>query len=125
MYMQTIVLPTIIILLPIILFSFYGLSIKSKIGRKLLISGFVFFLIGLVVPWIATIVSAYGFELRLSDEWIPARGSGSANAEEILHERSKLVIRKNIFLFYGYLINLIGIPFLGLIFYLEGKEGKK
>jgi hypothetical protein len=117
-------IPAIIILLPIVLFSIHGLSAQLKTRRQVLISGLIFLSIGLVVPWIASSVSAYGLYAELPDIWLPARGSGNRLAEKMLDDRSEYVSKAMFFFYYGYLINLLGIPFLGVIFYKARKVKK-
>lgn len=126
-HLQSTLLPAIIISLPIILYSAYSLSVKSKFKRKVLISGLVFLFIGLAVPWISTFVSANGLVKELHCVWTPAYGAGTATDElisKMADDRTKYISGATVFLFYGYLINLIGIPFLGFIFYKTGKEKK-
>lgn len=121
MHIPSIVLPAIIVLLPI--FLFYRMSIKIKIKRKVLISGLLFLLLGLAVPWIALYISAFGLDKELPEIWLPARGSGQDELlDKIWDERSQYMSKALFFLYFGYLINLIGIPFLVLIFYLKGKK---
>jgi hypothetical protein len=101
--LHSLILPSFIDLLPIILFSIYRIFIKTKIRRKILISGIILFFIGLIVPWIATFVSAIGLASEMP-------------------QGPKCVTGAAIFFFFGYIVNLIGIPFLGIIFYLTGKN---
>ena len=97
-------LPTLIILLPIIMFSIYRLTIKTKIRRKIIVSSILFLLLGLIVPWIATFVSANGLASGIPDD------------------QPKCVTGAAMFFFYGYLINLIGIPFFAVIFYFTDSK---
>lgn len=100
----SLILPFLIIVLPCTLFTIYRLNIKTNIRQKVLIVGIVLFLFGLIVPWIATDVSIKGLLMAL-------KGSNS-----------KCVTGAAVFLYFGYMINLIGIPFLGFIFYISGKK---
>ena len=100
----SIIIPTFIILIPIIGFIIYRFRIKSRIRRKILISGLIGIALGLILPWIATFVSANGLAAGMPDN------------------TPKCVTGATIFLFFGYLINLIGIPLIGLLFYFLATE---
>jgi hypothetical protein len=126
MHLQSIILPAIIVLLPVVLLSIYRLSNKSKTKRQVVISGLLFLLLGLAVPWIATYISVVGLDKELPEVWLPARGGGQDELlDKLLDERSKYVSKALFFLYYGYLINLIGIPCLELIFYFKRKKEAK
>ncbi|MBD8489696.1 hypothetical protein IFO69_13145 [Echinicola sp. CAU 1574] len=99
----SIILPTIIILTPILVFFVYRFNIKENIRQKILISGALLFLFGLLVPRLATFVSLY----RL--------GPGT-------DENTRCAIGATVFFYFGYLINLAGIPILSTIFYFTGKK---
>ncbi len=101
------ILPLIIILLPIPLFFAYRLSIRPNVRKKIMISGALFMLLGLIVPWIATFVSANGLAAGMTGDG-PKCVTGAAT-----------------FFYFGYLINLPGIPLFGLLFYILGKDDKQ
>ncbi len=101
------ILPLIIILLPIPLFFAYRLSIRTNVRKKIMISGALFMLLGLIVPWIATFVSANGLAAGMTGDG-PKCVTGAAT-----------------FFYFGYLINLPGIPLFGLLFYILGKDDKQ
>jgi len=98
------IIPKIIILLPIPLFFAYRMSIKINVRKKILISGALFMILGLTVPWIATFVSANGLAAGMTGDG-PKCVTGAAT-----------------FFYFGYLINLPGIPLFGLLFYILGKD---
>jgi len=99
------ILPTIIILLPCILYVVFILIIKTEIIQKILIAGVLLLLLGLVVPWIAMGISIKGLTMGMPN--------GSC------------VTGATAFYFLGYFINLIGIPALGLIFFVLEKMKPK
>ena len=88
----SIILPSIIIMLPIVLFFAYRMYINTNVRKKILISGAIFMVLGLIVPWIAAFVSSYGLTAGL-----PGNGPKCVNGVMV-------------FIFYGYLINVPGIP---------------
>ena len=90
------ILPTIIILLPCVLYVIFRLIIKNRIIPKTIIAGILLFILGLVAPWIAMGVSIKGLRMAMPD------GGCYTGA--------------SIFYFFGYIVNLFGIPLLGLIF---------
>ena len=94
----SLILPTIIILLPCILFVLLRLIIKTNILLKILIAGVLLFILGLFVPWIALGISVQGLMIGM-----PQGGC---------------VTGASVFYFFGYIINLLGIPILGLIFFI-------
>ncbi len=100
----SIIIPTILILSPILGFIIYRFRIKKRIRPKIIISGLIAIVLGLILPWIATFVSAHGL------------------AAGIPNDTSKCVTGAATFLFFGYVINLVGIPLIGLIFYILSKE---
>ena len=100
----SIIIPTILILIPIIGFIIYRFRIKWGVRPKIIISGMIAIVLGLILPWIATFVSAYGLAAGMPDD-SPKCLTGAAT-----------------FWFFGYVINLIGIPLIGLIFYILAKE---
>ena len=102
---QVLILPTIIILLPCISYVIFRLIIKTKIILKILIAGVLFLLLGLLVPWIAMFISAKGLMMGM-----PHGGCVTGAA---------------IFYFFGSVVNLIGIPVLGLIFFILEKMKRK
>lgn len=119
MHIQSILLPAIIVLLPVILYPVYCRSIESNRRRKFLISGITFLITGLVVPWIATIISAHGLYKELPVIWIPARSAGvyhNALFEKTMTARDEYVSQAVYFLYAGYLINITGILLLGWFF---------
>lgn len=100
----SIIIPIILILLPIIGFIIYRLGMKSRIRRKIIISGLIALVLGLILPWVAMFVSAHGLAVGMPDN------------------SPKCVTGATTFWFFGYIINLIGIPLFGLIFYILAKE---
>ncbi len=120
MHLQSIVLPAIVVLLPAVLYTIYCRSIESNRRRKILISGITFLIIGIVVPWIATIISAHGLYKELPAIWIPARSGSDYSCEffeKIMIGRKDYVSKAVYFFYAGYLINAAGIPLLGCFFY--------
>ncbi|MBP1677387.1 MAG: hypothetical protein H6Q20_1946 [Bacteroidetes bacterium] len=101
----SLILPTIIILLPCILFVVFRLIIKTKILVNILIAGVLLFIVGFFVPWIALGISIKGLMMGM-----PEGGC---------------VTGATVFCFFGYAINLIGIPMLGLIFFILEKVKKR
>lgn len=87
-------------LTPIIGFIIYRFRIKQRIRPKIIITGLIAIVLGLIFPWIATLVSANGLAAGMP----------------------KCVTGATTFLFFGYVINLIGIPLIGLIFYILAVE---
>ncbi len=100
----SIIIPTILMLTPIIGFIIYRFRIKQRIRPKIIISGLIAVVLGLIFPWIATFVSANGLAAGMPEE------------------TTKCVTGATTFLFLGYVINLIGIPLIGLIFYMLAIE---
>lgn len=104
--MQSIILPLLILFIPCILLTIYGIIIKKRIKLKLVIAAILFFILGLIAPWTATLVSARGLL-------------------ENLPEGYGCVIGSAVFLYGGYLLNIIGIPVILILFlFLKGKNKK-
>lgn len=100
----SIIIPTLLILIPIVGFIIYRFRITKRIRPKFIISGLIAIILGLILPWIATFISAHGLATGMPDD-APKCVTGAAT-----------------FWFFGYVINLIGIPLIGLIFYILAKE---
>lgn len=100
------VIPTLIILAPLAFLLWIGRR-KSRVSRTDFgVAVLGCFLAGLVVPIAATFLSASGLMYNMGPD-APKCVTGAAA-----------------FLFYGYLINLIGVPMAGII-YFPPKEPEK
>jgi len=102
---MSLIFPTIIILLPCVLYVIFRLVIKNGIILKTIIAGILLFILGLLVPWMAMEVSIKGLRMAMPN------GGCYTGA--------------SIFYFFGYIVNLFGIPLLGMIFVVLEKMKKK
>jgi uncharacterized BrkB/YihY/UPF0761 family membrane protein len=94
-----ITIPSVIILVPIVILGLIGIWRRrlKRIGFVLGILGC--FLLGLIAPVLATAISAHGLMYNFSPD------------------EPKCVTGAATFLFFGYLMNLIGIPLLGIVLF--------
>ena len=101
------IIPTLTILTPLIILIWIGRK-KNRIERTdfgLAILGC--FLVGLIVPIVATFLSARGLAYKFEPD------------------DPKCVTGAGVFIFFGYLINLIGIPVAGIALFPPKQSIKK
>jgi len=99
-------LPTLINFLPLAMFATFRIIIKKRIRQKVVISGIIFLILGILAPFISTIICANGM------------------AANIPVGQPKCVTGAVFYFFWGILLNLFCIPILGLIFFLSKKKGE-
>ncbi|MCO6499256.1 MAG: hypothetical protein J5I47_02645 [Vicingus serpentipes] len=104
-FILLILLPTLICVLPVLVFTLISLRFKSKIGRNIFISSSIALVASIIIPWFAVFVSVSGHSYGLPEDHEPVCATGAAS-----------------FLFLGYLLNFIGIPIIGIILYLKKRK---
>ena len=101
------IIPTLIILIPIAILIVIG-RMKNKIDRtEFCFAVLGYFLLGLFVPIVATFLSVRGLVYNFGpDKDVCATGAG-------------------VFIFFGYQINLIGVPIVAITLFPSGRIERK
>ena len=103
----TLILPFIVICLPIAGYLTYYILDKTRTRKKVLLTGLIILLVGILTPWVATFIASYGIAYDLPpDEPVCATGAG-------------------FFWFIGYIATLFGTPIIGLILYFSTEKNNK
>ena len=111
--MLTFALPTLIVCLPIAgyITTYLLLSKPKRTVKRVVVTGLIMMLIGMLTPWIAALISIGGVASELASADIRCG--------------TPLAVFFMFWLFTGYIVTFSGIPLTGLILYWISKKHRQ